>query len=194
MPKQVFRETLLSRRMQLPAAQRQQLATAAQAFLIESSLFRDAGCLALYSPVRGEVATEQLFTAGRKASKTVCYPRVEGERMVFVEVEALSSLASGTFGLSEPQAGRLVPVGAVDLMVVPGVAFDRAGHRLGYGKGFYDRELHATGFSGVLVGLCYGFQLLDQLPVQAHDIPMHYLLTEQGLFSPLRCRPAGGSR
>lgn len=194
MPKQVVRETLLVQRRQISAAKRRQLSSAAQAHLIGSVLFKRAGCLALYSPVHGEVATEDLFCAARNAGKTVCYPRVDGERMGFFEVSDLATLTRGVFGLMEPQPGRRIPVSELDLMVVPGVAFDRNGHRLGYGKGFYDRELHAVGFSGVLVGLCYEFQLLLRLPSQSHDIPMDCLVTEQGLFSPLRSEKADGSR
>lgn len=185
MPKQVFRETLLAQRMQLDADERRLLDTAAQRHLVDSELFKSAGCVALYSPVRGEVATELIFSAGRKAGKTICYPRVDGSRMAFFEVSDLTTLQTGAFGLLEPQPGERVSVSGLELMIIPGLAFDRSGHRLGYGKGFYDRELHAVGFSGALVGLCYGFQLVDRLPTEPHDVPMDYLSTEQGLFSPL---------
>lgn len=185
MPKQVLRETLLAKRLQLSAEQGRRLSQVAQAHLASSALFRNAASVALYSPTRGEVETQLLFSLARQAKKTVCYPRVEGEGMVFAEVDDLSCLASGAFGLLEPQGGSGVPIAELDLMVVPGVAFDRTGHRLGYGKGFYDRELHSSGFSGVLIGLCFDFQLVDRLPSEMHDVPVDYLVTEQCLFSPL---------
>lgn len=185
MPKQVFRDSLLAQRLQLSVEQGHHLSRSAQAHLVLSTQFKEAACIALYSPTRGEVDTGLLFSAARQAKKRVCYPRVVGERMVFAEVDDLASLAKGTFGLLEPQEGCGFPVTELDLMVVPGVAFDRTGHRLGYGKGFYDRELHSVGFSGVLIGLCFEFQLVDRLPSEAHDVPVDYLVTEQGLFSPL---------
>lgn len=194
MPKQVFRDALLAHRMQLSARERCELSRTAQHKLVTSLLFNKATCIALYSPTRGEVETELLFTAARKAQKRVCYPRVEGERMQFVEVNDLASLSRGAFGLLEPQDGSGVPVADLDLMIVPGVAFDRTGHRLGYGKGFYDRELHSVGFSGVLIGLCFKFQLLDRLPTESHDVPVDCLVTEQGLFSPLHSSDVSGSQ
>lgn len=193
MPKQRLRETLLAQRMQLAEEERNELGRAAQEALIGSPLFQEADCIALYSPTRGEVETAGLFSVARQARKKVCYPRVEGERMAFIVVDSLSDLVRGTFGLLEPQEGLSVPVADLELMVVPGVAFDRSGHRLGYGKGFYDRELHAVGFSGVLIGLCYEFQLLGQLPAEPHDVPVDCLVTEQGLFIPRRISGERGS-
>lgn len=194
MPKQILRDALLAQRQQLSAQERSALNRAAQHALVASTLFKQATCIALYSPTRGEVETEVLFSAARKARKRVCYPRVEGERMQFVEVDDLDALSKGAFGLLEPQGGSAASVAGLDLMIVPGVAFDRTGHRLGYGKGFYDRELHAAGFSGVLIGLCFDFQLLDRLPAEPHDVPVDYIVTEQGLFSPLNSSDKSGSQ
>ena len=194
MPKQVVRESLLLQRQQLPVEERLRLSHCVQAHLIAAPLFKGAHGIALYSPTRGEVDTLDLFAAARQAQKRVYFPRVDGKRMVFVEVAELASLAVGAFGVLEPPEGPGVAVAVLDLVIVPGVAFDRRGHRIGYGKGFYDRELHAADFSGASVGLCYQFQLCDRLPAEAHDIPMDYLLTEQGLFTPQRGVAAGGSR
>ncbi|MDT8421833.1 MAG: 5-formyltetrahydrofolate cyclo-ligase [Desulfuromonadales bacterium] len=194
MQKQAFRNELLTRRMQVSTATRDQLSLIAQRMLVESEPFADASCIALYCPTRGEVATDLLFNVALRQRKKVCYPRVNGERMAFIEVDDLGCLSSGSFGLLEPEGGREVPVAELDLMVLPGVAFDRYGYRLGYGKGFYDRELHSAGFSGVLVGLCFGFQLLDRLPVERHDVPVDCLVTEQGFFFRSPLRGEGGSR
>ncbi|PLX90800.1 MAG: 5-formyltetrahydrofolate cyclo-ligase [Desulfuromonas sp.] len=194
MPKQAFRSELLERRMQLSAATRDQLSLAAQRILAESEPFVGATCIALYYPTRGEVATELLFNEARKQGKRICYPRVAGERMAFIEVDDLGCLSPGSFGLLEPDVGSDVPVAELELMVLPGVAFDRYGYRLGYGKGFYDRELHSAGFTGVLAGLCFGFQLLDRLPVERHDVPVDCLVTEQGFFFRSPTLGEGGSR
>jgi len=193
MLKQVFRKKLQARRMRLTEDERRILSSSVQSALVESSFFTEADCLALYSPTRGEVATESLFFIARQTKKKICFPRVEGGRMVFVEVNDLMSLRKGAFGVLEPSGESIIPVAALDLMVIPGLAFDRYGNRLGYGKGFYDRELHSVGFSGVLIGLCYRFQLVDRLPVEAHDVPVDHLVTEQGLFSPLCYKGTSGS-
>ena len=194
MPKQVFRDTLLAQRVQLSARTHRELSCAAQDNLVASQPFIKADCVALYCPTRGEVETAVLFASARQAQKRVCYPRVQGERIQFVEVDDLGSLSRGAFGLLEPQGRSTVPVADLDLMIVPGVAFDRTGHRLGYGKGFYDRELDCAGFSGVSIGLCFDFQLLDRLPIESHDVPVDYLVTERGLFSPLHSSEVSGSQ
>lgn len=193
MPKKKLRDALLTQRQELPAETRRELSRAAQKSLIESLQFENAECIALYCPTRGEVETDILFDAARRNGKRVCYPRVEGERMVFVQVDELEALTRGAFGVFEPQRGVVTDAGDLDMMVVPGIAFDRTGHRLGYGKGFYDRELHSVGFSGVLIGLCFDFQLLDRLPSEQHDIPVAHLVTELGLFSPSCSSDASGS-
>lgn len=194
MAKQVFRTDLLSRRQQLPAEEHQHRSQLAQQALTASAMFDDAASMALYSPTRGEVGTELIFGEARRRRKRVCYPRVDGERMVFVEVEGEDALRPGSFGILEPVGASRIAVAELDLMVLPGLAFDRRGVRLGYGKGFYDRELHSVGFSGVLVGLCFQFQVVDRLPGEQHDVPVDYLATEQGIFSPRYPEGERGSR
>lgn len=178
MPKRAVRQRLLNHRKQLQVVECHPLGLQAQQHLIRAECFRDARVVALYSPINNEVATESLFSAARAAGKQICYPRVADQVLEFVEVTSLQLLRPARFGVAEPEAGRLISVDAVDLIVVPGVAFDRAGHRLGYGKGFYDRELARVSAAATSVGLCYGFQVCDRLPREAHDRPVQFLATE----------------
>ena len=112
------------------------------------------------------------------AGKQLVYPRVDGETLVFEEVNDLSRLAPGAFGVLEPRGGRAVAVDRIDVLLVPGVAFDRSGHRLGYGKGFYDRAIAKCSDNTVRVGFAYDFQVVDALPVGEHDQPVAALMTE----------------
>ena len=178
MPKRAIRQELLARRKQLEAADYYQLSLQAQQQLIDSDCFKGARVLALYSPINNEVQTRLLFTVARVEGKRVCYPRIKSERLEFLEVTSPHELVPGCFGVAEPQTGKPLPVTEVDLLVVPGVAFDRAGHRLGYGKGFYDRELARVSTVAVSVGLCFDFQLCERLPRQSHDQPVQFIATE----------------
>jgi 5-formyltetrahydrofolate cyclo-ligase len=180
MPKTTIRETLLRQRRRLPADQCMSLSLEIQSYLMALDLFREADTLALYSPVQNEVYTEALFAEARQQKKRIVYPRVCGDDLEFVEVVSRSDLVHGYFGVLEPGEGPRVDVGEIDLLVVPGVAFDRVGHRLGYGKGFYDRALRAAPQSCRLAGLCFDFQWMTALPYDAHDVRMHAVVTETG--------------
>ncbi|WP_432823438.1 5-formyltetrahydrofolate cyclo-ligase [Trichloromonas sp.] len=178
MPKKSIRATMLAQRRHLASVTCASLSHAAQLRLLETPEFLQAAVLALYSPVYNEVFTEELFHAALRHGKRVAYPRVCGEVLEFVEVTRLAELKSGVFGVLEPSGSSVLSACDLDLMLVPGVAFDQAGFRLGYGKGFYDRFLHAADRCPCLVGFCFEFQLVDDLPVESHDIGMNMLVTD----------------
>jgi len=148
-------------------------------------VFSEAATIALYAPIRNEVDTALIFGEARRVGKRVLYPRVCNEEMLFYEVEDAGELKQGAFGILEPcVTGEGLPPDAADLIVVPGVAFDSSGHRLGFGKGYYDRFLARLRRPVILVGLCHDFQLLKQVPREEHDIRMQYIVTEQRVVVP----------
>jgi 5-formyltetrahydrofolate cyclo-ligase len=182
MEKQALRQQQLLRRKKLDQALCHDLSLRIQQRLLASELFPSAKTLALYSPVNNEVHTDRLLVAARSQGQRVGFPRVCGEALQFVIVEAAADLQPGIFGVAEPTGSRLLPPEELDLLVVPGVAFDRDGFRLGYGKGFYDRELARMAPTTVSVGLGYDFQLCEQLPVEDHDQQLDYIVTETQLI------------
>jgi 5-formyltetrahydrofolate cyclo-ligase len=133
----------------------------------------------LYAAVRSEVATDGLFAALRSQGVTVCLPvtREAPRRLEFVVTDDLVDLVPGPLGINEP-LGEAVPLSSIDLLVVPGLAFDRAGHRLGYGAGYYDRVLDT--YTGTVVALAYGLQLVSEVPVDRHDRNVNVIATEHG--------------
>lgn len=176
MPKRSIREELLARRQHLAADTCLGRSLAAQERFLQTPEFTASTVLGLYSPVRNEVFTEEIFTVARRSGKMVAYPRVRGALLEFVAVMEREELVSGAFGILEPGGTQAVPLAALDLIVVPGVAFDLGGHRLGYGKGYYDRFLHER--RGHLAGLCFDFQLVGTLPAESHDVRMDMVVTE----------------
>jgi 5-formyltetrahydrofolate cyclo-ligase len=100
----------------------------------------------------------------------------------FVAVETLAALQPSRFGICEPRSGEAVPLARIDLVVLPGVAFDKKGIRLGYGLGCYDRALAAIE-RPTLVGLAYDFQVVNALPREEHDIPVDMVVTERKILS-----------
>ena len=145
--------------------------------------FEQAEVVALYSPILNEVFTEEIFHEALHRGKTIAYPRVVGERLDFVSVTSPAELSPGAFGVLEPTGTMLLPSHALDLVLVPGVAFDVLGNRLGYGKGFYDRVLFGTGRPALSVGLCFELQLIERLPVEEHDACLDLLITEERDYS-----------
>jgi len=179
MPKRSLRSSMLARRSSMSREQWQIDSQRAQERLLGLELFQQARRVALYAPLQNEVDTALLFAAAREAGKQVLYPQVCGEQLAFHEVTALEQLNRGSFGILEPcPLSSVQEQATLDLMVVPGVAFDLRGHRVGFGKGYYDRHLAGLHQLPFLVGLCHDFQLCDQVPTEGHDIRMHCLVTE----------------
>lgn len=194
--KKVLRERMNARRKALGAAEAQKCAAAAQDALMADEVWCRARQVALYVAARGELGTASLLEAAWSAGKQVllprCRPRQAGH-MDFVRCASMADLVPGHFGLLEPQADRAAlpweseepnALNALcpDLLVIPGVAFDMQGNRLGQGGGYYDRALsHPALIGAVRVGLAYTWQVVKTLPVELWDCPMHGLCTEEGM-------------
>ena len=180
MPKRSIRAQFLAERNALPQDQRVRFSEQIQKKFLGSELFAEVKFLALYCAVRNEVSTDMVCNHALAAGKRVAYPRVAGENLEFFEVASLDDLAPGTFAVPEPVTGDRVPLGALDLVVVPGIVFDRTGHRLGYGRGYYDRALDECRPDCEKVGFAYDFQVVDTLQImQQHDRTLSVLMTEQ---------------
>jgi 5-formyltetrahydrofolate cyclo-ligase len=179
MPKKSIRETLLARRKHLSAETCLARSLLIQRRLLETAEFQKAAAVALYSPILNEVFTEELFRSAKQRGKLVAYPRVSGGSLEFVVTSAAEELRPGVFNVLEPIGKETIPFEELEMVVVPGVAFDQEGHRLGYGKGFYDRVLHRKGGGRALVGLCFELQLVEALPAEVHDVAMDLLITEE---------------
>lgn len=144
-------------------------------------LFVKSGVMAIYIPTGNEVDVTDMIVDYRRAGWTVAAPRVEGQIMHFYEIQSIDDCEKGSFGIPEPmESCRRVAGDQIDCMIVPGLAFDHYGNRLGYGGGFYDRYL--TGHPRIVkIAVAYDFQVTDRLPAEDHDIKMNYLATEMRL-------------
>jgi 5-formyltetrahydrofolate cyclo-ligase len=141
--------------------------------------FREAPAVALYAARADELPSRSLFEAVRAAGKEALFPRTEGDSLAFYVVRAWEELVPGRYGVAEPPS-RATPVIPSGLVIVPGVAFDRAGHRLGRGGGYYDRAFVVGKTAGRLVGVGYAFQVVDEVPHGPHDRRMDAVVTDTG--------------
>ena len=143
-----------------------------------------AGRVGIYAARTGEVGTRRIAEAVRKAGGAVFYPRpAPGGAMTFHRVDDESALVPGRFGIPAPGADDPEGEGNArfDLLVVPGIAFDRFGYRLGRGGGYYDRFL-ARAAVGEAVGLAFSWQVVPELPRDPWDAPVGAVVTELGVI------------
>ena len=140
--------------------------------------------IALYAAVRGEVGTDLIRERCLAAAAFLYYPRMsEDGDLTFFRHEENDGWERGRFGIREPRVspGREGIRKGLDLVVVPGLAFDAAGRRLGQGHGYYDRFLFGLGGTAVTVGLAFSWQLVPEVPVDAWDVPVDVVVTENGV-------------
>lgn len=150
--------------------------------------YRRASTIMAYLDFRSEVRTGKLVEQAMADGKRVAVPvtDVASRRLTPSLLEAFpGDLQPGAYGIPEPRPGCLRPLDplALDLVVVPGVAFDGEGNRLGYGGGFYDRFLPRTGPGSVFVALAFELQIRPGVHPGSHDIPVHYIITEDRLIN-----------
>ncbi|MDQ4050394.1 MAG: 5-formyltetrahydrofolate cyclo-ligase [Thermoproteota archaeon] len=150
-----------------------------QEFVINTEEFRQAKVVGAYFAIGSEVMTELIIGRTKMLGKKIALPRVEGDEIIFYELPLTNTLVKGRFGIMEPPPHD--PADKIDVLVVPGIAFDKKGNRLGYGKGFYDRLLSSnlTKFS---FGLAYSFQVIENLPHEDHDKRLDAIASEDGIY------------
>ena len=160
--------------------------------LLALDAWRDASLVCGYISVRGEIDLDPIRLAAYRAGKAYAIPRTAGavsdRDMAFCRIGENDALTTGSLGIPEPSADAhaLSPTelrGA--LIIVPGLAFDREGYRIGYGGGYYDRligDLRASGIPATTVGLAFSVCITDTLPHEAHDCPVDFIISERSVI------------
>jgi 5-formyltetrahydrofolate cyclo-ligase len=181
---------MAERRVGLAAAEREACARAAALRLLALPELAPAGYISGYVAIRGELDPAGALEAARAAGFVVALPRIDTRwppRLRFHRVTGAADLGDGPHGLTEPLPScPEVPVSGIDVMLVPGLAFDAAGRRLGLGGGYYDaagRELRArapsgTRPAGLMIGFAYDFQVVASCPADERDVAVDLVVTE----------------
>ena len=145
-------------------------------------VFAEARTVLMYWSMDDEVYTH---TFARKwyGMKTILLPCVEGDDLVIRRYEGDQSLRPGPqFGIPEPVGEPVDDMSRIDMIIVPGVAFDKSANRMGRGRGFYDRLLRSTS-NAVKTGVAFDFQIFDSIPVDTHDVPMDMVVCESAIYN-----------
>lgn len=181
--KHTLRVAMRERRAAMSSEDRIAASRAAQTRLAASSLFAGRRTVGLYSALPSEVQTDALAGALSIAGKVVCYPAVRDDARALDFRRATGSFRTGALGVREPE-GEKVELSEIDLFVLPAVAADLSGGRLGRGRGHYDATLAAAGSRALRVALLFDWQIVLAVPVDAHDQRVDAVCTDQRL---VRC-------
>lgn len=186
--KQKIRRQILTLRNRMPSSQREEKSREILRTLTDTSVYQQADILLTYVEYQSEVMTTPLIQQALSEQKQVFAPKVVGEDMVFYRIDGMDSLTEGYKGIREPVSGEIFSYqkaeskGRTILMLMPGAVFDTARHRIGYGKGFYDRYLECLSKETMEIhtaALCFSCQMLEQIPYEEHDIRPEMVLTEK---------------
>lgn len=175
MDKKELRRQIQARKRAMTEADIVRRSEALGKLFFQLDLYQKARTIYGYLPYNQEVRTVPILEQALRDGKKVAVPKVYGDTMRFLYVTDLEAVSKGYCGIPEPIDDEPVAQDKTALVLMPGLAFDSQGHRMGYGGGFYDKFLaeepdHPT------VALCYDFQMLPQLETESHDIPVDRVL------------------
>ncbi|MDM7267435.1 MAG: 5-formyltetrahydrofolate cyclo-ligase [Aquificaceae bacterium] len=178
--KKDLRKQYIEERERLPKEEREKLSSKIVSKILNLPSIKKAKNILLFCPHRGEPDITPLFSWVFKEGKTLVLPKVEGEHLKLIRIKEDTNLSPGAFCILEPRDGEEVKPEEIDFSLIPGVLFDKRGYRIGYGKGYYDRILAKLG--GIKVGVCYQFQVLEELPRDSWDKPVDLVVTEEKIY------------
>jgi 5-formyltetrahydrofolate cyclo-ligase len=189
-----LRSHMLEMRRRLGFEEVARLSSLIQRRFVKTGIFRSSERILLYASFKNEVLTDYVFERAKKEGKEVYFPRVakgagrSGRGLKFFRVDAIDDLCPGTYEIREPSGhARTAGIGEFDVAIIPGLAFDRSGARLGYGKGYFDKALKDA--ECPIVALAYGFQVIEGgLPSEPHDVRVSAIVTEKGIIMTDRVR------
>jgi 5-formyltetrahydrofolate cyclo-ligase len=186
--KSLLRNGILAQRKQLGVNEVRVWSKRITELIIESPFFQQAQVIMGYAPCNNEVDISPLIQVALEQGKRVLLPNTKWENRQLLPVAVNKypeDLVAGPYGILEPslEKGSLWPIQKIELVIVPGVAFDLSGYRLGYGQGFYDRFLIQLVNGTAIVGAAFSFQIVNTVYPEVHDFPMPVIVSENGWIS-----------
>jgi 5-formyltetrahydrofolate cyclo-ligase len=181
--KEVLRKKYLLMRKSMPYHDCLMKSRSAQQRFLGSRSFAESKVIGLYYPILNEVQTFQIIYQAILNSKTVCLPTIVNDQIIFFKYDPTKRLRLGKYGVMEPEATSENMNHLLDTVVTPGILFDTAGNRIGYGKGYYDKFFKAkTSQIMTLIGLGYDFQIiLEKITCNPHDVKMSIVISDKRL-------------
>ena len=181
--KRALRRKFAAERQAIPEKERLEKSRAICNNFLSSMAYDHSDTVLLYYSINSEVDTQELIdsvlASGKRLALPVCR---ENSEMIFRYIESREDLTKGFFSALEPKAGlEEFKEARHAICVIPAIAFDKEGYRIGYGKGYYDMFL--KDMTALKIGVCHSFQLVDEIPSEPHDIKMDMIVTEREIWS-----------
>lgn len=183
MQKKDIRRQMIVKRRAIPDATRRLADVRIEEQLLSRDEIRFSKTVCLYVSLPDEVNTHALIGKFLADKKTVILPKVEHSTLSLYAISSLGDVVKGSYGVFEPASYCLSVLSfAVDIFIVPGVAFDMRGFRLGYGKGYYDKLL--SGVTVPKIALAYDIQCIAEVPSTSYDVPVTLVISEKQIIDP----------
>lgn len=190
MTKNKIRKDLKKRRNEVALNLRKEYSNKIHEKLFAMREFQKCNIIFTYISFGSEVDTKPIINKAFQVNKKVYVPKVEGKDMDFYEIFSLDGLVRSDFGILEPDSNKdqkydySLSDKFKKLMILPGLAFDEMGNRIGYGAGYYDRYLSRhLDKEFITMALAYDFQIIDEFPTNRYDIPVDYIITSNKIIS-----------
>ncbi|HXT85193.1 MAG TPA: 5-formyltetrahydrofolate cyclo-ligase [Verrucomicrobiae bacterium] len=155
-----------------------------QDFFLNSHYFSNSKTIGAYFPILNEVQTFEVIQKSLSCKKKICLPRLDNNEINFYQFSAYDNLVKGKYNIFEPKIDNNNLCEDMDIIIIPGVAFDKRGYRIGYGKGYYDKFLNKfLNKNLTLIGFGYEFQILSfNMPTEVHDVKMDAIITNKEIL------------
>lgn len=182
MKKEELRKINKQKRKELSLCEVKEKSEKATKSFINSDVYKNAKVIMLYYPIGNETDTSYIYSQALEDNKTVVFPvtDIETNEMTAVIANKSTQFSKGGYSVFEPCDKKEFDKKLIDVVIVPGIAFDKMGFRVGFGKGCYDRFLYKT--NAIKVGYCYDFQKVLTIRKDNFDIKMDYLVSESGMI------------
>lgn len=175
--KRELRQLIRAKKKEYGKAERDLLSAQIEEKLLADTAIKAANTILAYYSLPDEVGTHHLIDVLRQQGKKVLLPVIVGEgELDLIEYKGVDHMQTDSYGILEPIGEPFTDYQHIDVAIIPGMAFDRDGNRMGRGKGFYDRLLPKL-TDARKIGICFAFQLLEHIPTEAHDRPMDVVIT-----------------
>lgn len=184
MNKTDIRDLKLKQRRYLSVSAQTEASKAIAKQIIELPSYRESKKIGLYMAINNEVNLNAIFLDAANKNKLCFFPKViDNDNMLFLPCTNLQNVTTNKWGIAEPNSQKIQAIAAhnLDILIMPLVAFDDKGHRIGMGKGYYDKGL-ADNRPKLLIGCAYEFQKVADIPAQPWDIHLDIIVTEQAIY------------
>lgn len=181
MSKEALRSVMKAKRKALSSDERTQMSERIFMELTKVREYKNAKSVCVYMNCFGEVKTDLIISDCRKKGKRILFPVSDVKTHTLSLCLDTGEFIKGAYGILEPYPKKTVYLDEVDMVIVPGLAFDEEKNRLGFGAGYYDRFLEEC--RAFKVGICYDFQVLEKIEAKAHDVKMDILITNERIIN-----------